>query len=68
MPLLTGDAMPDQADLASFTTYKKKSGGGCIRRNYQYLAGGLLETLAVIAPHAKVILTGDPYEKIQSET
>jgi hypothetical protein len=41
---------------------------GCIRRNYQYLVGGLLETLAVIAPHAQVILTGDPYEKIQSET
>ncbi len=41
---------------------------GCIRRNYQYLAAGLLETLAVIAPQAQVILTGDPYEKIQSET
>jgi phosphoribosylformylglycinamidine synthase len=63
-----GGKAPEQADPAILATIRNKVRLGAFRGITDLSQGGLLDALAVLAPHATVKLSGDPYEQLFAET
>ena len=63
-----GGTAPDQADPAILGTIREKVKSGDFEDVTDLSQGGLLDAFAVLAPHSEVVLSGDPYEALFSET
>jgi phosphoribosylformylglycinamidine synthase len=63
-----GGKAPDQADPGVLPIIRTRVRQGAFEGVTDLSQGGLLDALAVLAPHAAVRLTGDPVEALFSET